>query len=272
MKIPAFLYGTAWKEEKTATCVKDALRAGFRGIDTANQRKHYFEAAVGEALKECWDLGMVERQDLFLQTKFTFVGGQDERLPYDPAAPLTEQVQQSFASSLDHLGTDYVDSYVLHGPMIANGWTHEDRETWQAMEDLYRQNKAHHLGISNVNLEQLQSLMAEATVKPRFVQNRCFARTGWDKEIRNYCQAQDVTYQGFSLLTANQDIFKDPRFALIARGMEQSPAQIVFRFSQQVGILPLTGTTKFDHMTEDLLCNEFELTPEQVTTIEELAL
>ena len=89
--IPTFLYGTAWKEDRTAALTELALRAGFRGIDTANQRRHYFEAGVGEALAAAYLAGIVTRADLFLQTKFTYRRGQDHRLPYDPEATLSAQ-------------------------------------------------------------------------------------------------------------------------------------------------------------------------------------
>ena len=125
--IPDFLYGTAWKEERTAALVELALRTGFRGIDTANQRRHYFEAGVGQGLAAVYLDGVAKRADLFLQTKFTYRPGQDHRLPYDPAASLSVQVAQSLASSLEHLGTDYVDSYVLHGPSDY-GWGNADAE------------------------------------------------------------------------------------------------------------------------------------------------
>jgi diketogulonate reductase-like aldo/keto reductase len=75
MPVPDFLYGTAWKEERTPALTELALRAGFRGIDTANQRRHYFEAGVGQALAVAYRAGLVTRADLFLQTKFTYQGG-----------------------------------------------------------------------------------------------------------------------------------------------------------------------------------------------------
>src|SRR5204863_3889585 len=130
---PDFLYGTAWKEDRTAALTELALRAGFRGIDTANQRRHYFEAGVGQGLAAAYRAGVVTRADLFLQTKFTYQGGQDHRLPYDPTASLSTQVAQSMASSLEHLGTDYVDSYVLHGPSSGYGWSHRDVGGWGAV-------------------------------------------------------------------------------------------------------------------------------------------
>ncbi len=116
VRVPRFLYGTAWKEDETQRLTELALRQGFRGIDTANQRRHYHEAAVGQAIAAAVGSGLVARDDLFLQTKFTFRRGQDHRLPYDPDAPISLQVEQSFASSLEHLGTEVIDSYVLHGP------------------------------------------------------------------------------------------------------------------------------------------------------------
>src|SRR5580704_960228 len=91
--VPDFLYGTAWKEDRTAALTELAIRAGFRGIDTANQLRHYHEAGVGEGLAAAYNAGIVTRADLFLQTKFTYRQGQDHRLPYDPAAPLTVQVE-----------------------------------------------------------------------------------------------------------------------------------------------------------------------------------
>src|SRR5947209_2141876 len=144
--IPSFLYGTAWKEERTETLVAQALSAGFRGIDTANQRRHYHEAAVGAAIRKSG----LPRDDLFLQTKFTYVESQDSRLPYDPAADPPTQVRQSFDSSLEHLGVDYLDSYLLHGPRTRSGFSRIDREVWSTMEQLQKEGRARKIGISNV--------------------------------------------------------------------------------------------------------------------------
>src|SRR4051812_18854786 len=91
VRVPRFLYGTAWKEEQTQTLTEQALHRGFRGIDTANQRKHYVETGVGAAVKAAVQSGLLSRDDLFLQSKFTFQRGQDHRLPYDLAAPIAVQ-------------------------------------------------------------------------------------------------------------------------------------------------------------------------------------
>lgn len=269
--IPYFLYGTAWKEQDTARCVTDALKAGFRGIDTANQRVHYHEAGVGEALEAARREGLADRGDLFLQTKFTLPRGQDHRLPYDPEAPVAEQVRQSFDSSLQHLGTDWIDSYVLHGPATPSGVTDEDWAMWGAMEELQRAGRVRYLGLSNVSLEQLQAFCEGAGVKPRFVQNRCFAKTLWDREIREYCREQDITYQGFSLLTANSAALQSTELQEIARRLDRTVPQVVFRFALEVGMLPLTGTTDPRHMEQDLAALYFELSEKDVALVERVA-
>ena len=112
------IYGTAWKKDRTKDLVLQAIRTGFRAIDTACQPKHYSEKLVGAAVQEAILSGIVSRSELFLQTKFTSINGQDKTsVPYDPKLPLSEQVRQSLSVSLQHFGTDYLDSLVLHSPM-----------------------------------------------------------------------------------------------------------------------------------------------------------
>ncbi len=269
--VPSFMYGTAWKKEATTQLVQLAVAAGFTAIDTANQLIHYQEALVGEALLTLAKQG-VPRDRLFLQTKFTSTNGQDHRTPYDASADLTTQVIQSFDSSLAHLHTDYLDSYVLHGPYQRQGLGEADREVWAAIEGLYRSGKTKMIGISNVTAEQLAQLCAQATVKPMMVQNRCYAALGWDKEVREICRAHGIIYQGFSLLTANQGIFAEPAIRAIAKRLEAGLAQVVFRFAMQVGMLPLTGTTNPQHMKEDLEAEQLILTAEDMQVIETIGL
>ncbi len=267
--MPAFLYGTAWKETRTEELARLALAAGFRGIDTANQRRHYVEAAVGAAVAAVLREGRIGREDLFLQTKFTYARGQDHRLPYDRATDHATQVRQSFESSLGHLGTDYADSYVIHGPSSAEGVSDADWTVWRAMEELHRGGKARLLGVSNVSLAQLLAIHEGSRVKPAFVQNRCFASNGWDRATRAFCERRGVVYQGFSLLTANPRTLKSPAVARAVQRSGRTPAQVIFRFALQAGMIPLTGTRSPAHMREDLECFEFELDPAEVRAIEE---
>jgi diketogulonate reductase-like aldo/keto reductase len=268
--VPRFLYGTAWKEEQTQRLTELALQQGFRGIDTANQRRHYHEAAVGQGIAAAVARGVIARKDLFLQTKFTFRPGQDHRLPYDPQAPIAVQVQQSFASSLEHLGTDVIDAYVLHGPSQRVGLGPADWEAWRAMESLHASGRVRLLGVSNVTLEQLQQLCRQARVRPHMVQNRCYAVLGWDRQVREFCTANGLVYQGFSLLTANRDAMSRPEMARIAQRHGRTVSQIVFRFALDVGMIPLTGTTNAEHMRADLEVFAFRLDPGEVKQIEGL--
>lgn len=271
VSVPRFLYGTAWKEDATQGLTELAIEQGFRGIDTANQRRHYFEEGVGEAVRACIARGTVRREDLFLQTKFTFRGGQDHRLPYDPDAPIAVQVEQSFASSLTHLGTNALDSYVLHGPSQRFGLGPTDWQAWRAMESLHTSGKVRLLGISNVTLEQLRLLHDQARVKPRFVQNRCFAADGWDHELRAFCSSHGIVYQGFSLLTANRRVLTSGEMNRLVAKYDKTVNQIVFRFALDVGMVPLTGTTDAAHMREDLDVFTFHLEPEDVAKMEAIA-
>ena len=267
--IPSFMYGTAWKKAATAHLVQLAVASGFRAIDTANQMIHYQEALVGEALEALKTKG-VERDTLFIQTKFTPVGGQGGQTPYDPSADLTTQVTQSFESSLAHLNTGYLDSYVLHAPYSRRALGGADWEVWSAMEALYRAGRTKLIGVSNITAAQLAALCEQANVKPMVVQNRCFAALGWDREVRQVCRAHGVIYQGFSLLTANREALISPEVLTTAKRLNASPAQVIFRFAMQAGMLPLTGTTSEKHMKEDLAAERLTLSGEEVRAIEDI--
>jgi len=264
------LYGTAWKEDETERLTRLALGAGFRGIDTANQRKHYHEAAVGAAIARAFAARMLSREELFVQTKFTSVDGQDHRLPYERDAEPAAQVRQSFASSLEHLGLEQLDAYVLHGPTTQSGLAPYDLAVWRAMEQLCDEQQTRLLGVSNMALDQLQALCKEARIQPAFVQNRCYARTGWDQGVRNFCRKHGIVYQGFSLLTANQKELQKPAFKQLVTELKRTPAQIVFRYAMQVGMLPLTGTSDADHMRQDLQSSDFSLTEAQLAILERI--
>jgi diketogulonate reductase-like aldo/keto reductase len=269
--LPDFLYGTAWKEDRTPALTELALRMGFRGIDTANQRRHYFEAGVGQGLAAAYRAGVVARADLFLQTKFTYRPGQDHRLPYDPVAPLSVQVAQSMASSLEHLGTDYLDSYVLHGPASSYDWTDADSEVWEAMMKERDGGRTRLLGASNVSLRHLEQMAAAHAEAPVFVQNRCFARLGWDREVRLFCRERKIIYQGFSLLTATAEVLRHPLVTGLAARANATPAQVVFGFARAVGMLPITGTSDAEHMKQDLASPGLALSADAVRAIESLA-
>jgi len=266
-KVPNIVYGTAWKKDETARLVELAISSGFRAIDTANQPKHYNELGVGEALSALKGLNLT-RDDIFLQSKFTPIDGHDHRVPYDASKPLAVQVRTSFESSLVHLNTPWLDSYLLHGPYGRDGLNENDYKVWQAIETLYEEGLTRRIGISNVTLKHLTELVAFAKIKPMVVQNRCYATSGWDYEVRQLCQEHGIIYQGFSLLTANTGAFGHPEIKKLAIKHKADPAQIIFRFAQQIGMQPLTGTTQKEHMLLDLDSDKLLLLNEELSIIE----
>lgn len=164
---------------------------GFRGIDTANQKKHYREDYVGDALLALKRCG-ISRENFFVQSKYT---------------------------------------YLLHGPRSGRGLTDADWQVWAAMEELQKAGKTRLIGVSNVGLRHLTELCEKAKIKPQMVQNRCFAAYGWDQEVREYCLSNKIVYQGFSLLTANPQVVSDRRVADIARRLNATPEQVLFSFA-----------------------------------------
>jgi diketogulonate reductase-like aldo/keto reductase len=259
VRSPRIIYGTAWKKLQTEELVRQALRQGFRGIDTACQPKHYHEAGVGAGVATCLMKGGLTRSDLYLQTKFTPLSGHDpNRIPYDPGANPAEHVAQSFETSLRNLQTSYLDCLVLHSPLTATG---EATQVWRAMEALVDADGVRQLGISNCySLEYLADLYRSARVKPAVVQNRFYAQTGYDREIRAFCRQRGIIYQSFWTLTANPHVLAHDQLMSLASKYERTPAQIFFRYLTQTGVVPLTGTTSEIHMREDQQIFEFELT------------
>lgn len=267
-QIPAILYGTAWKQADTERLVATAIRLGFRGIDTACQPKHYDEAGVGAGVTAC--LGdTLTRSDLYLQTKFTPLSGQDPaRIPYDPRASVPEQVAQSCVASLRNLQTNHLDCLLLHSP-LANA----DRtlEAWRAMESLVVRGAVGQLGISNCYAaQQLAILYDAAQIKPAVVQNRFHAETGYDHGIRAFCRERRIVYQSFWTLTANPHLLRHPVLVSLAAKYGRSPAQVLFRFLTQSEVVPLTGTRSEAHMREDLAIFEFRLDEPERAAIEAL--
>src|SRR6266850_1027638 len=186
--MPDFLYGTAWKEDRTPALTELALRTGFRGIDTANQRRHY-----------------------------------------------------------------------------------SDAEVWAAMVNERDAGRTRLLGVSNVSLRHLEQMAATGAETPAFVQNRCFARLGWDRDVRAFCRHRGIVYQGFSLLTANPEVLQHPLVGRITARTKATRPQVVFRFAQADGMLPLTATSDPEPMKQDLASRDLTLSADEVRAIESLA-
>jgi diketogulonate reductase-like aldo/keto reductase len=272
---PRIIYGTAWKKAATAGLVTAALQMGFRGIDTACQPKHYDEAGVGAGVAASLGAGVgggpeeLTRADLYLQTKFTSLSGQDpDRVPYDPNAPPADQVAQSISASLENLRTGYLDCVLLHSPMPSRA---ETDLVWRALESFVDSRLIRQLGISNCyDLGDLEHLYRSARIKPAAVQNRFYADTGYDREIRAFCTAQQIVYQSFWTLSANPRLLAHETVTAIAGAHRRTAAQILFRHLTQAGVVPLTGTRSEAHMRDDLSIFEFELSAAEQKAMDRL--
>lgn len=267
-KMPQLMYGTAWKKEATADLVEMAVLCGFRGIDTACQPKHYHEAGVGEAIKRLEAQG-ISRDELFIQTKFTPLNGQDPyKVPYNPDALLEAQVAESFEVSKRNLGCDYIDSLVLHSPIYPLA---DLMRVWKVMEQFVTRGEVGRLGISNCyDVEFFKLLYADATIKPSIIQNRFYAESGYDMLLRAWSDQQGVVYQSFWTLTANPHLLADGRVQALARHYGVEEVQILYRYLTQIGIVPLIGSTSQTHLEQDLKIFDFSLDSAEMTQIGEL--
>jgi diketogulonate reductase-like aldo/keto reductase len=268
IRVPRIIYGTAWKKAATERLVSLAIQNGFRGIDTACQPKHYNEAGVGAGVAASLKQGLT-RADLYLQTKFTSLSGQDpKRIPYDPKVPLAEQIAQSVAASLENLQTDYVDCVLLHSPMPTMT---QNQAAWRTLETFVDTGQVRQLGISNCyNRTDLERLVETARIKPTIVQNRFYAETNYDRDIRAFCDQNQIIYQSFWTLSANPHVLAHKTMTALASIHQRTPAQILFRYLTQIRIVPLTGTQSETHMRDDLAIFDFELTHEERAAIEAL--
>ena len=268
MKIPNMIYGTAWKKENTTNLVFEALKQGFKGIDTACQPKHYREDLVGFGLQKAYEIG-IKREDLFLQTKFTPIDGQDQsNMPYLANDEIEIQVEKSFETSKKNLKTDFLNAYILHSPVYPGS---KLQRVWQKMEEFYDKKEVGALGISNCyDLDVLKYLFNNAKVKPSIVQNRFYAQSGYDKELRAFCKQNNITYESFWSLSANPDILISEVLQNLINKYQKSAAEIFYRFLNHIEIVPLNGTTSKKHMMEDLKIGEFELLDREIEEITQL--
>jgi len=268
---PYLLYGTAWKENETSRLVHEAIKSGFRFVDTACQPKHYNEPGVGEGIVEAMKELDLSRSDLFIQTKFTSLNGQDpNRLPYDKHAPLEEQVRQSIEASLKNLRTEYIDSLVLHSPMKNH---QETMRVWKVLEEKVDDGLIRQLGVSNCyDLREFQMIYDDATIKPKVLQNRFYSESGFDVDLREYCANHDIRYQSFWTLTSGttRQNLRKHEIEEMAKAKGLTPQTLMYAYMLELGHTPLSGTTNQEHMFADVSIMERIQAGETILDEEEL--
>lgn len=258
--IPALVYGTAWKKDATSELVYQALSHGFTGIDTACQPKHYREDLVGAGMRRALAEGKLKRSDLYVQTKYTSLSGQDpNNIPYDATSSITEQVKASVAVSLKHLRTaedessaandeSYLDAVVLHSPLKT---IDETMEAWAVLEQ-YVPIKIRSLGVSNCTIHALMDIYERATIKPAVVQNRFYPNTKFDIGLRKFCREKSIIYQSFWTLTANPGLVYSAEVGSLANQLGMSTQASLYAMVLGLGnTVILDGTKKVQTMKAD---------------------
>ncbi|KAI0829650.1 Aldo/keto reductase [Trametes gibbosa] len=259
MTTAKIVYGTAWKKDRTTALVVSAVLHGFRAIDTACQPKHYREDLVGAALHTLQTEHGIKREDLFIQTKYTPIGGQDpaQPLPYDPQTDVESQIEASVRTSLANLRTTYLDSLLLHSPLRTLAQT---LAAWRTLVRLQDAGVVRRIGVSNTyDVSVLEALEHEGGRRADVVQNRWYEGNGWDTDVWAYCQQRGVQYQSFWTLSGSPALLRHPSVRAICAAQGCTPAQALFRFAQLHGITPLSGTTSEKHMDEDIAAEHINL-------------
>jgi len=253
---PHLVYGTAWKKDETARLVSEAVKTGFRFIDTACQPKHYNEAGVGDGwTAAAQELGL-SRSDVWLQTKFTSYSGQDpNNIPYDPKLPVVDQARTSLNVSLKNLHTEYLDSWVLHSPLPA---FEDTMAVWRVMEEAVDEGKVRQIGISNCyDMDVFRLIYQQARHKPAVLQNRFYAESNFDTQLRRFCKDRDIHYQSFWTLSANRKALGTPEVQELAKAKGLTPQTYLYAFLMSLGyVTPLSGTTSPIHMAHDVAVME----------------
>ncbi|NQY21268.1 MAG: aldo/keto reductase [Campylobacteraceae bacterium] len=263
--MPKMIYGTAWKKEETTRLVQEALSFGFKAIDTACQPKHYREDLVGIALQKSF-LNGLKREDVFIQTKFTPINGQDTNdMPYLASDDIITQIEKSFIKSKENLKLDFIDSYLIHSPFSP---LEDFLNVYKTMEEYVEVGQVGQIGISNCyDINMLSYLYDKAKIKPKVLQNRFYKDSFYDKDIREFCKNKNISYQSFWSLSANPNILSSNELLVLSKKYNKTLAQIFYKFLNEIDITPLNGTTSKIHMKEDLDILDFNLEIKEINSI-----
>lgn len=249
-EIPVIGYGT-WQNEDPNECingVKDALDVGFRHIDCA--RAYANEALVGQGLRESG----VPREEIFLTSKLR------------NAAHGYDNVLKEVETTLKDLGTDYLDLYLIHWPVVKGhktDWKEDNLDTWRAFEKLYEEGKLKAIGVSNFSREHLENLLENAKIKPMV--NQILIHPGvLLEEDMAFCRENGILLEGYSPLSPIHTLGEEETFKEILRNHGKTPAQVLLRFVLELGALPLTKTVHRSRMEENIDVLDFSLTEKEM--------
>ncbi|MED3994461.1 aldo/keto reductase [Peribacillus frigoritolerans] len=251
VKMPWFGLGVFKVEEgpELVNAVKVAIKHGYRSIDTAAIYEN--EEGVGQGIREGLKEAGISREDLFVTSK---VWNAD--LGY-------ESTIAAYEKSLQKLGLEYLDLYLIHWPVEG-----KYKEAWRALETLYKEGKVKAIGVSNFQIRHLKDLMEDAEVKPMVNQVECHPRLT-QKEVQAFCKEQGIQLEAWSPLMQGE-LLDNEVLQAIATKHGKSVAQVILRWDLQNGIVTIPKSTKEHRIVENSTVFDFELTEEEMNQIDGL--
>ncbi|MCB5240042.1 aldo/keto reductase [Niallia circulans] len=249
LKMPQLGFGV-WQvaDEQATSAVAKALEVGYRSIDTAMIYKN--EKGVGKAIKE----SSVPREELFITTK---VWNSDQGY---------ENTLKAFDESLERLGLEYVDLYLIHWPTPQfDGYV----DTYKALEKLYKDGKVKAIGVCNFEIEHLERILNECEVKPVLNQVECHPYLA-QKELKEYCAKHDIFVEAWSPLDQGGKVLQDEVIKNIADAHKKTPAQVVLRWHLQNHTIVIPKSVTPSRIEENFQVFDFELDVNEVNSINQL--
>ena len=252
VKMPPIGYGVfrMTNLEECENAVVQAVKIGYRLIDTAAAYEN--ETAVGKAIKRVSAEGIVQREELFITTKLWITD------------TTYEKAKEGFKRSLDRLGLDYVDLYLIHQPY------HDYYGAWRALEELYEEGKIKSIGVDNFTQDRMADFLFFNKVKPAVNMIECNAYFQREDE-RKYLREQNIIMQAWSPLAAGkEDLFSNEILCEIAQKHQKTVAQIILRWLVQRGIVPVVKSANPVRMKENLDVFDFVLSEGEMKQIASL--
>lgn len=231
-----------------AEAVKTAIAKGYRSIDTAQVYRN--EESVGRGIRAAIDEGLVAREELFVTSKVW-----NDGLSY-------EETLAAYASSLEKLGLDYLDLYLIHWPGLDTNYI----EAYKALEKIYQDGRVRSIGVSNFHVHHLEQLLKETTVIPVINQIE-FHPHLTQEEVRNYCKEYRIQVEAWSPLM-NGSLLEEALIQQLASKYNKTPAQIVLRYDVQHGVVTIPKTMTPSRMTENLDVFDFALADEEMAQLD----
>lgn len=252
-QMPMLGLGT-FRVENDDTCkeaVKHAIESGYRSIDTA--KVYGNEEQVGQGIKEGLESTGLNREDIFVTSKLFFEDfGR-------------KNVAQAYETSIQKLGLDYLDLYLVHWP-----GTNEAVmiDTWKGMEDLYKDNRVKNIGVSNFNPDHFEALLAQVSIKPVINQVE-FHPYFTQEKLRKYLEAQNIYMESWSPFM-NAQILNDETLNEIGKEVNKSAAQVIIKWNMQHNVVVIPKSVTSSRIEENIDVFDFELSAEQMKRIDDL--